>query len=348
MARVTEVAFLVLLVVSYVQSADVTGLVISGNKIVNKQGQVVKLVGVNRSGMEFACVQGNGLADGPMDQTSVNAMKAWNISVVRLPVNEDCWLAINGVKSQYAGQNYINAVKQYVDLLTSNGLAVILDLHWTGAGTTPATKQTPMPDADHAGSFWASAAKTFADYSNVLLDVFNEPYPDNNNWNSASGWQCWRDGGSSCGSIGYTAAGMQSLVTSIRNAGAKNIILLGGLAYSNSLAQWLQYKPNDPLNNTAAAVHIYNFNYCSSTSCYDQYISPVAEKVPVIIGEFGEDDCSTGFVNTLMNWADQKGIGYLGWTWNTWECGSGPSLITNYDGTATNYGAGLRKHLTGR
>jgi len=49
-----------------------------------------------------------------------------------------------------------------------------------------------------------------------------------------------------------------------------------------------------------------------------------------------------------MNWADQKGIGYLGWTWNTWECGSGPSLITNYDGTATNYGAGLRKHLTGR
>jgi len=141
---------------------------------------------------------------------------------------------------------------------------------------------------------------------------------------------------------------MQSLVTTIRNAGATNILMLGGLAYSNSLAQWLQYQPQDPLNNTAASAHIYNFNYCSSTSCYDQYISPVAAKVPVIIGEFGEDDCNTGFVNTLMNWADSKGLSYLGWTWNTWDCGSGPSLISNYDGTATNYGAGLRRKLTGR
>ena len=32
-------------------------------------------------------------------------------------------------------------------------------------------------------------------------------------------------------------------------------------------------------------------------------------------------------------------------TWNTWDCSSGPSLISSYDGTPTAYGAGLRDHL---
>ena len=37
--------------------------------------------------------------------------------------------------------------------------------------------------------------------------------------------------------IGYQVAGMQSLVNVIRSTGATNIIGLGGIAYSNSLAQ---------------------------------------------------------------------------------------------------------------
>jgi len=306
----------------------------------------VKLNGANRSGMEFLCIQGNGLYDGPMDQTSINAMKTWDINIVRVPLNEDCWLNINGVKAAYGGQNYINAVKAYVDLLTSNQFAVILDLHWTASGSTPATKQAPMPNTDHSPAFWTGVANTFKGYSNVIFDLFNEPYPDNNNWNSVAGWTCWRDGGNGC-NVGYDVAGMQLLTTTVRNTGARNIIMLGGLAYSNSVAQWLTYKPNDPLNNTVVSLHIYNFNYCANTGCYNQYIAPVAEKVPIIIGEFGENDCGTGFINTLMDWADSKNLNYLAWTWNNWDCSSGPALITNYDGTATNYGAGVRKHYSG-
>jgi hypothetical protein len=323
-------------------------LSVSGNRIVNSSGQPVRLVGVNRSGMEFMCIQGYGFFDGPSDQNSINAMKTWNITIVRVPLNEDCWLNINGVKPEYGGQNYINAVTGYVNLLTSNQLAVIIDLHWSASGSTPATKQTPMPDQDHAGQFWDSVARTFAGNLDVIFDIFNEPYPDNNNWNSVAGWTCWRDGGSACNGLDYTAVGMQSLVTQVRNTGARNVIMLGGLAYSNSVAQWLAYKPKDPLNFTAASLHVYNFNYCSTIACYDQYIAPVAAQVPVIIGESGENDCNSGFVETLMTWADSKSIGYLGWTWNTWDCGSGPALISNYDGTPTNYGLGLRKHLTGR
>ncbi|MEU5086412.1 hypothetical protein [Streptomyces sp. NPDC021356] len=46
-----------------------------------------------------------------------------------------------------------------------------------------------------------------------------------------------------------------------------------------------------------------------------------------------------------MKWFDDHGLSYLGWTWNTWDCSSGPALITDCDGTPTAYGTGLRDHL---
>ena len=50
---------------------------VSGNQLVNAGGTPVVLHGVNRSGGEFACVQGTGLWSGPMDQASITAMKSW-------------------------------------------------------------------------------------------------------------------------------------------------------------------------------------------------------------------------------------------------------------------------------
>src|SRR5438309_498026 len=70
---------------------------VQGNRLVNALGQAVTLHGVNRMGTEYACVQGWGMSDGPRDAASIQAMKAWGINAVRLSMNEDCWLAINGV-----------------------------------------------------------------------------------------------------------------------------------------------------------------------------------------------------------------------------------------------------------
>src|SRR5262245_24078155 len=76
-----------------------SGLHAAGNRIVDGGGQTVRLLGVNRSGAEFACAQGWGFFDGPSDAASVQAMAAWGINAVRLPMNEDCWLGINGVSA---------------------------------------------------------------------------------------------------------------------------------------------------------------------------------------------------------------------------------------------------------
>src|ERR1051326_905324 len=63
---------------------------VSGNKLLDQAGATVRLLGVNRSGGEFACVQNNGIWDGPMDDASVTAIASWRVNAVRVPLNEDC------------------------------------------------------------------------------------------------------------------------------------------------------------------------------------------------------------------------------------------------------------------
>jgi hypothetical protein len=138
---------------------------------------------------------------------------------------------------------------------------------------------------------------------------------------------------------------MQTLVNTVRATGATNVIMLGGLAYSNDLSQWLANKPTDSLNNLMASTHIYNFNTCSSTSCWASTIAPVAASVPVLAGEIGENDCAHGFIDTLMAWLDSEGIGYLAWAWDTYSCSAFPALVSDYTGTPTAYGLGLKNHL---
>jgi hypothetical protein len=327
---------------------------VSGNKLLTSYGATVRLLGVNRSGGEFACIQGQGMWNGPMDQASVTAMRSWKVRAVRVPLNEECWLGTSDVPAGgTTGAAYQQAVKDYVNILLSSSITPILEMHWnygqyTGpsAGCTDvkATCQKPMPDAQYAPSFWTGVANAFKD-TRVVFDLFNEPYPERATGSSeTAGWKCWRDGGT-CPGIGYQVAGFQTLLNSVRATGNTNVVLLGGLAYSNDLTQWLQYKPTDSTGNLAAFAHLYNFNTCSNTSCFDSQLAPVAAQVPLTLSEIGENDCAHGFIDTVMNWADSHGVGYLAWTWNNWDCSSGPSLITDWDGTATAYGLGFKNHL---
>jgi endoglucanase len=328
---------------------------VSGNRIVNAAGQTVRLLGVNRSGGEFACIQGNGMWNGPMDQASITAMRSWKVRTVRVPLNEECWLGTSDVPAGApSGATYQTNVKNYVNLLVSNGITPIVEMHWNfgqytgpsaGCSDVKATCQKPMPDAQFAPQFWTGVANAFRGNNAVILDLFNEPFPERASGSSATaGWRCFRDGGT-CPGIGYQVAGFQSLLNAVRATGASNIVMVGGLAFSNDLSQWLQFRPTDPMNNLVAFAHIYNFNSCANTSCWDSQLAPVAAQVPLTLSEIGENDCAHGFVDGLMSWADAHNVGYLGWTWNNWDCSSGPALITDYTGAATNYGQGLKARL---
>jgi len=96
-----------------------------------------------------------------------------------------------------------------------------------------------------------------------------------------------------------------------------------------------------------AAFHVYQppLSNCSDTGCWNGALATVAQNVPVLTGEMGEQDCGHGFIDGYMSWADSKGISYLGWAWNVQNCNTFPALITNVDGTPTGFGQGLKDHL---
>jgi len=323
--------------------ASVSGLHVSGNQILNDQNQVVALRGVDKSGTEYECLSSSQVFDGPSDAASVATMQTWYINIVRLPINEDCWLGINGVTT--GGTTYQTAIVNYVNLLTTNNIAVIIDLQWVAPGTTLANQQTPMPDADHAPSFWSSVATTFKTNSSVIFDLFNEPYPDSNS-DSTAAWTCLLNGGT-CPGVSYPAVGTQSLVTAIRAAGSTNIIMVPGVQYTNVLDQWLAYKPTDPANELVASWHSYANQICSTSACWTSEIQPILASAPLIAGEIGENDCADVYVDPLMSFLDSNGGNYLAWAWDTYDCSSFPSLISDYSGTPTAYGMGYYNHLVG-
>lgn len=337
-------------------TATAPQLHVSGNKLVNASGTQVVLHGVDRSGTEYSCVQSTGIFDGPNTQASITAMKTWGVTAVRVPLNEACWNSESYVTAADAGANYQDAIKAYVTLLNQSGMVAILDLHWTdglytgnssGCSSAEAICQKPMPDTAESVPFWTSVASMFKGNDAVIFDLFNEPFPERaDNSNETEGWQCWLNGGSSCVGISYAVAGMQTLVNTVRATGANNVIMLGGLAFANDLTQWLAFEPADPDHNLVASWHSYNFNACITQSCWTSQIAPVIAKVPLIAGEIGENDCADTYINPLMTFLDSESTGYLAWAWNAdFNCSTGPSLITDYNGDPTAFGAGYESHL---
>ncbi|MEA2532930.1 MAG: endoglucanase, partial [Actinomycetota bacterium] len=188
---------------------------VAGNRLVNGAGSAIQLHGVNRSGPEYQCVHGLGIFDGPSDDSSLAAIASWHgVNTVRVPLNEDCWLGINGSPNGgVSAAQYQAAIQSYVARLHAHGLYAIVELHWSAPGTFQATRQEVMPDVDHSPTFWSEVASTFKGDPATIFDLFNEPNSIN--------WTCWRDGCDVTSGDGtWRVAGMQSLVTAVRTTGA--------------------------------------------------------------------------------------------------------------------------------
>jgi hypothetical protein len=314
--------------------ADTLSIAVSGNHFVNGAGQTVRLLGADHPSFEYACIYGYGYNDGQMDATDAAAIASWHATAVRIPLNEDCWLGTNNEPSNSQNpqppltvSGYRAAVQAYVSALHAAGLYAILDLHWTAPGGFAADGQRSMPDTQST-AFWTSVASTFASDPAVVFDVFNEPYSPAlvNDPSHPVDWNCWLNGGCTVPSandqstpdpiFNYTAVGMQALVNAIRATGARQPIMVGGLAYANDLSGWLAHEPNDPLGQLAASFHVYQGEACATQACWDQQVAPVAAQVPVVTGEFDQDVCAPStFDNDYMTWADAHGISYLAWGW---------------------------------
>lgn len=338
------------------------GLHAVGGEIQDDDGNVIILRGVNRSGSEYSCAKSTGVFDGDHDATSIRAITSWNLNAVRIPLNEGCWLGFEDLVPTFAGDAYKEEIRAYVELLQANGVIPILDLHWASPGDVTAQRLWPMPNAEHTERFWRDVATYFLDNTGVIFEPYNEPFPDNNRPSDIA-WECWRDGCMATqwdATESYAAVGMQALVNAIRETGAHQLILLGGVEYSNDLSQFLDRMPNDPLRNIGAAWHAYNFNSCITPTCWDMEPGSVHAVVPVVATEIGQADCNgAAFLAPLMTWLDGAKIGYLAWSWNqsrgpcvprtSTDEGAPWALVSDYRDPqpASDYAATFRDHVAG-
>ena len=335
------------------------GIAVRGNQLVTtsagklgvehvRANVPVVLRGVNFSGAEYACLQEHSFWDNPKgNRATVDAILRWHSNVVRLPLDEDCWLGINGAPGQYSGANYARAIAHFVGLANASGLIVELDLHWGAGGSgLPHDDSYPGLDADHAPAFWQSVATAFSQNRSVIFNLINEPY--------ITSWQCYLDGGCETPQVGklgrWKVVGTQSVLDTIRATGAANPIIVAGLSYSNDLTHWLQYAPADPQHAIVAGAHVYFDDLgCENPSCWTRELVAIeAAGYPVVVDEFGKFDCGHQKIDELMDWADARtpAIGYWAWSWNPFSCAKGPSLITDDAGDPTHtYGSGFETHL---
>jgi endoglucanase len=317
-----------------IEPAAALTVAVEGNRLVDGNGKTVLLHGVNLSGTMWSCLGGRAFAS-PTDDGALASMAAWHINAVRIPLNEDCWLGINGAPTDVGA--YHAAIKNFVDRLHAFGMYAILDLHWNAPGTTLSHLGAgyedffEMADADHSPAFWESIASYFKDDHALLFDLYNEPFEIS--------WACLREG--CLVPRGYQTAGMQQLVDAVRSTGATQPVLIAGLNWA-SLAgeEWLRNRPEDPARQLAASIHAYGV-----MGGYNSNIGSVARQVPVVLTEVGEKDCTHEALDRLLPWADANGVSYLAWAWYTGNCYRGPALITDYSGTPTPYGIGYRDHL---
>lgn len=347
---------------------------VRGNTFIDADGRRLQLRGVNYSGFESTAIQGwsaqdpSGSQAGHPGGPKWAALKAWKANTVRFALNEASWLGYRCtdtsgvVHNPDPGGNYRASVKTQVDQAAANGLYVILDLHWSAPGTACPMLQAQMANAAHSIAFWTSVAGTFKRYPSVMFELFNEPFF--NFGFSGDAWICMMKG-SGCRFTGYpatsgsgewrdikqnwAAASYQSMLDAVRNTGATNIVLVGGMQYSQDLSGWLAHRPVDPIQQMAAAWHAYpsagaewgsaayaqpNF----APQIFDDVLGILAAGIPVIVTETGDRNLAgtpaAPLVATITAWADQHDVSVLGWGWNVWGEPDNV-LIKDADGTPT-------------
>ena len=322
---------------------------VSGKNFVNGSGQVLKLAGVDvpsftYSGFNLPCVYGNGDSN---FLSEVPAIATWKVNVVRIGLDEDCWLNINGVSG--GGQAYQTALSNYVTSLHNNNMYVVLALWAVAPGSFKAYAYPvqQLPDSDHSPTFWSQVAAAYKNDPGVMFDIWGEP----NGLAGTAGWTCWINGGAGCAfdnrdNVGYATSGAQTLINTVRNAGATTQpILVGALNYSEDMSRWLEFLPTDPSHSLVASYHIYSTYGCDQ-SCYSSELTPILNaNIPVMTGEVGDFDCTSNFTLPYMNWADQHDVQYMAWKWEMHGGCSQLALISDSNGTPTpTYGAGIKAH----
>lgn len=261
-------------------------LMVDENKVVycDEPDKEIRLVGLNIAGLEWLAV------DPFIERSFEEAMDRWHANIIRMPVSAVGWFGEYEEQTDN-GKLYRKNIDKLIRMASERGKYIILDLHHY------VLFNQKMLD------FWMEAAEVYKSNPTVLFGVLNEPHTVN--------WANWRDGGQKTrddkGNV-FLSIGHQTIVEKIRDLGAKNIIIAGGLDWGYDLRGIVGKAPghskcyalidqgsNDNIEKKGYGIiydaHIYPWK--GRVADWDQCIGIARDKYPILIGENGWDDDTT-------------------------------------------------------
>ncbi len=302
-------------------------------KVVDKQlvtttGMRVRLRGVNIPSLEWG--QGEHLLQ------SLDVAVGWGANIVRLPLSQDRWFG-RTADGKDGGAHYRRTDHTFVTQAARKSCYVILDLHWSDAGKWgQIIGQHAMPD-DHSLPFWRDVAHVYANHPAVLFGLYNEPF--------GVGWKTWRDGGDvherqAQGTLDYHTPGMQKLLDTCRDTGAKNVVVVGGLDWAYDLTGVVNgFALRDPNGKGIVYdTHIYPWK-----KDWDHWVTPATRKYAVRVGEFGADKGDVkGFLSRLGDYMNKHRLHWTAWCLHP---GATPNMIRDWRYTPTVFGQVVKSAL---
>lgn len=320
-------------------------LKVVGTRIINDKGEPVLLRGVNA-----ACLEWSSDGQGHLLKTIEVAIKDWHANIIRLPLSQDRWFG-RGPEQTDSGKAYRALVQQAVDTCAARKCYIILDLHWSDCNEWGANiGQHSMPDSNSV-AFWRDLAPRYANHPAVLFDLYNEPHDVS--------WNVWLKGGQITDKPNgwhagppkkFQAVGMQQLLDTVRAAGAKNVVIAGGLDWAYDFSGILAGRQlSDPQGN---GVIYANHCYDNKDDSVDEWITNMEKasaKLPIIVSEFGGTS-GPSQVDPSDNWLlhVMRAMQEHHWSWLAWDLHTSarPNLISDWDYTPTpGFGVYVKKAL---
>jgi Tol biopolymer transport system component len=319
------------------------------NQLLDTRNEPVRLRGVNT-----ACLEWTDDGEGHIVDTVKTAITEWHVNHIRLPMNQDRWFG-KAPKQTDDGKSYRALVDQVVDLCTRHGCYVMLDLHWSDAGEWgKQIGQHVMPDQNSV-TFWRDVATIYNIHPAVLFDLYNEPHDVS--------WDIWLKGGKVTERARggnpaktYEAVGMQTLLNAVRDTGAKNVVIAGGLNWAYDMSGFLEGKRlSDPAGNGVIyANHAYPFKG-DTIEKWIAKMEKAAGELPVIVSEFGAEGRRMSGPNRNLpaeEWVRRvlTALEDRKWSWTAWDLhpAAGPRLISDWKYTPTpTFGKWVKEALLG-
>jgi TolB protein len=319
-------------------------LKVVGTRIVNSRNEPVRLRGVNT-----ACLEWSSDGEGHILTTVSTAIRDWHVNTIRLPLAQDRWFG-KAPEQKDDGNAYRALIKQVVDRCAAQGCYVILDLHWSDAGEWgKQIGQHAMPDRNSL-AFWKELAGAYKNHPAVIFDLYNEPHDVN--------WELWQSGGQVTEKATrrtpaktYEAIGMQTLLDAVRETGAMNVVIAGGLNWAYDMSGFLKGRQlADPKGNGVIyANHTYPFKG-DTVEKWVAKMEAATKAFPVIVSEFGSDSRTPD--GRGESWVRQvlQALEDHGWNWTAWDLhpAAGPRLISDWKYTPTpSFGKWVKLALEG-